>query len=447
MMSHSYKAPEFFHENEAGVRFYQFYCEGCGAPAPNYWPEAALSNFRPGGPLFFSDKKDKCGCTKRLELTTYHDNCLACGGPIYLTPGRAMYKASCEVQGQPYEPLKYCSKCGDEVVISIPCRNAGCQSVRSDGLNEITRGEEDFYKTKNLSLPNNCAICRRVKKYFLSKREVRPKCQTCEKYFRVSGQRMIMILKNEEKFEIPVECPRCSNLTPEEKRKAKLLKLLGVERKKLMKDALRLLRDKSLLAQERQKLEAEKKQQVAEKKQAMLAKCQRISGFEKSSHITNKGVIDAIKDVPISRKMTKWLGICNIQYVSRFLAGPPRGYTNKVRQGLVIEIPCSSRHTSAKEVMKDVYYQIGKTFFQNPHAFGIRDEWREKLKNAPREHLNYFQKQACEKRNTDEYFAECLSLYCAAHAFPPIFANEIQAFNQKFPEEARFFNSMNHSIF
>src|SRR5690348_13067762 len=104
-----YREPEFESYNErTGRSYYRHYCEGCGSS--KVIPDDI--GFDSSAPIFWSDKNDGCGCTKRRELTDYHDTCDKCGGPIYLTPGAAMYRKFAESYVRKRD---YCDACLDEV--------------------------------------------------------------------------------------------------------------------------------------------------------------------------------------------------------------------------------------------------------------------------------------------------------------------------------------------
>jgi hypothetical protein len=209
-----YQEPEYEGTNErTGRSYYRHFCEGCGYS--KVIPDDV--GFDSSSPIFWSDKNGGCGCTKRRELTDHHDSCDKCKGPIYLTPGAAMYKKFAESYVRKKE---YCDTCLDEVVVSAPCRNAGCKSIGGGGLVEATFGDQLFYAEKQLTFPpNNCEVCRTAIKIFKKRQEVRPNCRLCRKPFRVTYGVMIMILKNEERYEIPKECLRCRGFSPEERRR------------------------------------------------------------------------------------------------------------------------------------------------------------------------------------------------------------------------------------
>ncbi len=209
-----YREPEYDGTSErTGISYYIHFCEGCGHS--KVIPDVA--DFDPAPPIFWSDKKGGCGCTKRRELTDYYDSCEKCSGPIYLTPGAAMYRKFAETYVKKKE---YCDTCLDEVVTSAPCRNAGCKSIGGGGIVEATFGDQLFYAEKQLTFPpNNCDVCRTAIRTFKKRQEVRPTCRLCRKPFRVTYGVMIMILKNEERYEIPKECLRCRGFSPEERRR------------------------------------------------------------------------------------------------------------------------------------------------------------------------------------------------------------------------------------
>jgi hypothetical protein len=207
------RSPEYRGYNERrGVSYYAHFCEGCGF-------EKVIPDDVPfdGSPPLFWGVNNGCGCTKRRELTTYSDPCKKCGGPIFLTPGAAMYR---KFAGAAYEQRKeYCDACLDEVVATGACRNAGCKSIGGAGAIAATFRDQLFYEKKQFTFPpNNCEICRKAKKEFEKRQEVRPTCALCKKPFRVTYGVMIMILKNEDSFEIPRECLQCRALSPDERR-------------------------------------------------------------------------------------------------------------------------------------------------------------------------------------------------------------------------------------
>lgn len=246
-----YTDPVFSHENKAGMTFSVHYCEGCGAS--KIIPDIHAPS-PPGPPMFFGPgrSKDGCGCNKRRELTDYFDACQKCNGPIYLTPGAAMYR---KIQGASYQPRPYCSDCLDAVVFSGPCRNAGCASIGGTGQVEVTLRDQLFYETKQFTFPpNNCATCRRAIKAFKRRKEVRPTCALCAKPFRVTDGVMIMMLKNESECEIPKMCFRCRMLAPDERRRLEQERLLTEFEAQRRKEIARLFAgDKAELERERQR--------------------------------------------------------------------------------------------------------------------------------------------------------------------------------------------------
>src|ERR1035437_1120024 len=189
-------SPEFRGANDrTGVTYYAYFCEGCGY-------EKVIGDNRPfdsDPPIFWGTSG--CGCTKRRELTGYSDPCRKCGQPIFLTPGAAMYR---KFAGAAYEQRKeYCDACLDEVVSTGACRNAGCKSIGGAGAIAATFRDQLFYEKKQFTFPpNSCETCRKAKKEFEKRQEVRPTYALCKKPFRVTYGVMIMILKNEDTFEI-----------------------------------------------------------------------------------------------------------------------------------------------------------------------------------------------------------------------------------------------------
>jgi hypothetical protein len=267
-----YQPPQFSHENKAGMSFYIYYCEGCGTEKtiPDIF---ALD---PNPPMFFGlgRNNDGCGCTKRKELTDYSDPCKECTGPIYLTPGAAMYR---KISGSAYEQSKeYCESCLDRIVFSGKCRNLGCNSIGGLGIVEATFGEQLSYAKKNFTFPpNNCPKCRKAVKAFKERQEVRPTCRLCKKSFRVTYGVMIMILKNEEKCETPKECLRCRGLSPDDRRRLEqenALGVIGIQRRrevaKLLlgnKDELKLEKERRAVAKEEKNREFRKRLQEINK--------------------------------------------------------------------------------------------------------------------------------------------------------------------------------------
>lgn len=261
-----YQAPQFSHENKAGMSFYSYYCEGCGREKtiPDiYAPE-------PGAPMFFGLGRsgDGCGCTKRKELTSYSDPCKRCNGPIYLTPGAAMYR---KLAGGSYEQRKeYCDTCLDTIVFSGKCRNLGCSSIGGTGVVEATLGEQLSYEKRNYTFPpNNCPRCRKAIKAFKQRQEVRPTCRLCKRSFRVTYGVMIMMLKNEEQCETPKECLRCRGLSPDDRRRLEqenALEAIGLQRRKQVakllsgnKEELKRERERRALAKDEKEREFRKR--------------------------------------------------------------------------------------------------------------------------------------------------------------------------------------------
>ncbi len=148
----------------------------------------------------------------------------------------------------------------DEIVASVRCRNVGCQSIGGEGMVEATRGEQIFYEEKQLHFPpNNCKVCRTAKKAYKELQEVRPTCQLCKNPFRVTYGVLIMILKNEERFEVPKECLRCRGLSPDERhRMVRENELDDISQQRRREVAKILAGDKQALARERERLVAAK---------------------------------------------------------------------------------------------------------------------------------------------------------------------------------------------
>jgi len=252
-----YSSPVFSHENKAGLTFSEHYCEGCGASKiiPDIYAPS------PGPPMFFGLGKngDGCGCTKRRELTDYFDPCQRCGGPIYLTPGAAMYRKHQGVSYQPRTP--YCGPCLEEVVFFGACRNAGCASIGGSGHVQATFGEQLFYEKRKYTFPpSNCVTCRKAVKAFKKRQEVRPICNLCQKPFRVTAGVMIMMLKNESTCETPKVCVRCRTLGPDERRRLEQERLLTEFEGQRRKEIARLFAgDQAELERERyRRLEADR---------------------------------------------------------------------------------------------------------------------------------------------------------------------------------------------
>ncbi len=246
-----FSGPVFSYENKAGMTFSEHYCEGCGAAKiiPDIYAPSP-----PGPPMFFGLGKNGggCGCTQRRELTDYSDPCQKCNGPIYLTPGAAMYRKR---QGASYQPRPYCSDCLDSVVFAGPCRNAGCASIGGTGQVEATLRDQLFYETKQFTFPpNNCSSCRKAVRAFKRRKEVRPLCTLCAKPFRVTDGVMIMMLKNESKCETPKVCVRCRTLGPDDRRKLEQERLLTEFEAQRRKEIARLFAgDKAEIEREQQR--------------------------------------------------------------------------------------------------------------------------------------------------------------------------------------------------
>lgn len=250
----------FEYTNADGVSFYSYFCEGCGYS--KLIPD--VYDFDPNPPIFWSSNKGGCGCTERRELSDYWDPCQKCGGPIYLTPGAAMRR---KYSGAAYQPKKqYCDSCLDEVVASGACRNAGCKSIGGGGKVEATFGDQLFYSEKQLTFPpNNCEVCRTAIKEFKTRQEVRPTCELCRRSFRVTYGVMIMILKNEDIFEVPKECLRCRGLSPDERRRlARENELDDIAKKRRGEVAKVLAGDKQELERERARLATAKEERKRE---------------------------------------------------------------------------------------------------------------------------------------------------------------------------------------
>lgn len=196
-----------------GVSRFAYFCEGCGRS--KVIPDTF--DFDSDPPIFWSERNGGCGCRKRRELTDdYFEPCRKCSDRVYLTPRAAMYRKE---HPESYEQ-KYCDSCLDEIVVSVPCRNAGCESIGGKGLVEATFGQQLSYTKDDLIFPpTNCEVCRAAKNAFKRHEEVRPTCQLCKKPFRVPYGVMIMILKIEEQCEVPKECLRCRGLGPDERRR------------------------------------------------------------------------------------------------------------------------------------------------------------------------------------------------------------------------------------
>lgn len=246
-----YADPIFSHENKSGMSFSEHFCEGCGVSKtiPDIYAPSP-----PGPPMFFGLGKngDGCGCTKLKELTNYFDVCQKCSGPIYLTPGAAMFR---KTQGESYKPHEYCADCLDAVVFSGPCRNSGCKSIGGTNEVEATFRDQLFYETRQFTFPpNNCSTCRKAIKLFKKRKEIRPVCTLCVKPFRVTDGVMIMMLKNESKCETPKVCVRCRALGPDERRRLEQERLITELEAKRRSEIGRLFaKDKAETEREKQR--------------------------------------------------------------------------------------------------------------------------------------------------------------------------------------------------
>lgn len=247
---------EYVRTNREGVSWYEYFCEGCGQS--KVIPDSGT--FDPDPPIFWGDKNDGCGCTKRRELTEYSDPCKKCGAPIYLTPGGAMHKKFALAEGNYQQRKEYCDACLDEVVASAPCRNVGCKSIGGAGMVEATFGDQLFYEKSQFTFPpNNCEVCRKAIKLFKQREEVRPTCKLCKKPFRVTCGFMIMMLKNEERCEVPQECSRCRGLPPDDRnRMSRENELDDLSLKRRREVAKILAGDSHALAREQERLVAAK---------------------------------------------------------------------------------------------------------------------------------------------------------------------------------------------
>jgi hypothetical protein len=172
-----------------------------------------------------------------------------------------MHKKYALAEGNYQQRKEYCDVCLDEVVVSVPCRNLGCKSIGGEGLVKATFGDQLFYEKNQFTFPpTNCEVCRKAKKLFEQREEVRPTCGLCKKPFRVTYGVMIMILKNEERCEVPKECLRCRGLAPDERNRMSReneLDELGSKRRKevakiLAGDKQALLREKERLVEAKQ---------------------------------------------------------------------------------------------------------------------------------------------------------------------------------------------------
>lgn len=266
MKVYEFVEPYVHHSNDkTGVDFYAFTCQGCNEET--YVPDEYIGNIPTGEPMFFK----KCGCTSRQELTTFHDDCEKCGGPIYLTPGTVMYKKYCEKDGNEYVPRKkYCDKCLDEVIYEGPCRNTACTSIGGDGKVRATFRDQLFYEKKNLSFPpTNCVVCREVKNKIKAVETSHSKCKLCNEVFPTTYKKMIMILKNEEQCKLPDTCPTCKNLSTDELNKVKQERELEDMKDSLRDDVLRLVNKKN---QEEIEIEKERIRQEKEKNKEEIKK-------------------------------------------------------------------------------------------------------------------------------------------------------------------------------
>jgi len=225
MVCVGFRQPEpVYHHTESGSyhAYTVFFCEGCGFETNV--PAQYVENILPGTPMFFK----KCGCTEKQELTDYHDDCLKCGKPIYLTPGKAMFKkrdpsAYQSDRDKAKRELEkvwqcYCQACLDEVVAEKPCRNKACASIRGDGVVHATFGEQLFFLKKGYTFPpNNCVRCRTMKNVIDERSPVTKFCTLCERPFTLTARDLYHILLKEELFRAPTECPSCRSLTEEER--------------------------------------------------------------------------------------------------------------------------------------------------------------------------------------------------------------------------------------
>lgn len=257
-----YQEPYLYDVNEkTGVEYWAYPCEGCG-------DEKIIRKDRdvdPNSPLFFRNCKNQCTTIK--AITDHHDDCKKCGGPIFLTPGAAMYKKRA---GSGYvQRIEYCDDCLEEVVATRPCRNKACSDIGGEGIVEGTFRDQLFYEKMGLTFPpKNCEICRDAKKVFEQTATIKKICSLCQRNFYVSGKMMIMILKNEDTFQIPTECRRCANSPPEERKKLEQQRELEKEYKQRMIEVERILSgNNNSLSQEKVRLikvKEAKKQELIE---------------------------------------------------------------------------------------------------------------------------------------------------------------------------------------
>ena len=327
MECNGFVEPYESYTNKAGITFYVYTCEGCGKETTI--PEEYIGNIPPGSPMFFK----KCGCTAKKELTQHHDDCKKCGGPIYLTPGTAMYKKYCEFNGEEYTPRKeYCDTCLDEIVHSGECRNSACQTVGGDNVVEATFRDQLFYEKKEFSFPpTNCKNCREVKREFKKLDTISRKCDLCGDRFTVTYKKLIMILKNEDSFQIPDRCNSCNRLSDDQ------LKLMLQERElRIMKDEIkeRMLelfkKDKHLIAKEKQRIEEEKIRAREEKKDIFNKKNKLYPWFTQMvfTYLLQKGLIDC----EISH--FDQLLLEEFEQYKEKVRGKTQGFANKVFEGV-----------------------------------------------------------------------------------------------------------------
>ena len=250
MSCDGHQEPEFRYTRKSdGVDCYAYFCEGCGC-------EWVRGEDRGNPPPFFGN----CGCSKLKQLTDYSDPCKKCGAPIYLTPGAVNYRERAVAEGAYQQRKEYCDTCLDEIVSSAPCRNLGCKSIGGAGLVEATFGDKLFYEKQQFTFPpNNCEVCRKAIKLFKQREEVRPTCGLCKKPFRVTYGVMIMMLKNEERCEVPKECLRCRGLAPDDRnRMSRENELDDLSLKRRREVAKVLAGDSQALAREQERLVAAK---------------------------------------------------------------------------------------------------------------------------------------------------------------------------------------------
>lgn len=437
--------------NKNGDTYYAYYCERDGE-------EVFVAKNAPGieGP-FFGGKK-KCGCTSVKELTEYFDPCqnpeCAGDGKIYLTPGAAMARK----MNSGYTPRKYCNACLNSIVFRGICRNKACQSVGGDGNLEATFGEKLNYEEKKYTFPpNNCQICRRVKKHFKEKGEVRPNCSLCRKSFRVSGEQMKMILKNETSFAIPKECPRCRNLAPDDRRKVEANNELGKEKKKLIAEAMRLLKgDKKLLAKERKNHIEEKKISKEKKMELILLKSQgkksverfvaeKTSGFDKTGVITDAQVAHYLAKVPLAAKLMKSMNVKSLEYTGKAkgIIGPVISNTLKDSNGRMIKINHSSNHNTSREVMQTIFVEMGKDYYYQKLSMSGQQNWALKMNEADLEKTSGKDKPS-PFDNSGDSFAKCFAIYCQADIDKNVEGNNatMEKFADDFPDQKHMLDEM-----